>query len=610
MKLRTTIILLVLTVIIGGIAFWDYKKGTTTEQAKEKAKRLLDIKAADVTAMELVRSNETIVVEKADEHWEIKKPLAVKADDNAVSAILDQFEFAERERTFKEDEIPATQLADYGLAAPPLRVVLRGKKGDTEIAFGSETPTKESVYARIQGQKTVVLVRKYLFDRANASLDSLRNRSVMTFVTTSATRLEIKTADRFLELAKTAPKPGGETRWSIVKPIQTRADQQKTMDLLYDLNAMRVSEFVSEDPKEVHTYQLDDPQIEVTVWTADKGQTLLIGRSPSNDATKVYAKLKSADSIFTVPADSAKKLALQVNDIRDTHLLSVAETSLQGIELTRGTDKVSLTRSGGVWNVAGPVPVTAEESVVQDLVRRLNELTTTQFVADVATDLGKYGLATPVLTVTLQGEGTNVLAQLLVGAIDEAGKTRYVKRGDEPFIYGISDNILSWIPVSRVAYRSRRVAELKVDQMSKLTIERADGRTVLERGADKKWKMIEPPHGVLDNDRLQQALDVIGFLRAEEIVREGIDNPAEYGLDKPTAKFTIEANGKTYILQLGKPRGENATYASWSDPALVFTLSSASVTTLSHNLVTSPSSTNQPPSAATAPVATNTPATR
>lgn len=601
MKSRTTIILVFLALIIGGFAYWDYKKGTSTEQAKEKAKRLLDFKAADVTRLELVRSNETIVAEKTGEHWEIKKPLAVKADDSALGAVLDQLEFAERERTFNENDITSARLADYGLAAPQLQVSMRGKKGDVLVLFGSETPTKEAVYVQVQGQKTVALVRKDLFERANASLDSLRNRKVMDFVSTAATRLEIKTADRMLELAKSAAKPGAEPRWAIVKPIQTRADQQKTGDLLNDLNGLRVQDFVSEDSKEMHTYQLDDPQSEVTVWTGDKGQTFLIGRSPTNDTSKVYAKLKSADSIFTVSADNAKKFALQVNDLRDTRLLTFTENSLHAIEVARGADKVTLTRTGRIWNVAGPVRVTAEESVVQDLMRRLNELTTTQFVADVATDLGKYGLAAPLLTVTLQGEGTNILAQLLVGSSDAAGKTRYVKRGDEPFVYGVEKNILNWIPTSRLTCRARRVADLKVDQVGKLTVERAGSSVVVGRGLDKKWKMIEPPQGVLDNDRLQRVLDVIGFLQAEEILREGIDNLVEYGLDKPEAKFTIESSGKTYILQLGKAGNADATFASWSDPSLVFTLGSATVGTLTNSLVTPLSATNRPPTAVTPP---------
>jgi hypothetical protein len=480
-------------------------------------------------------------------------------------------------------------------------VTFRDKKGDRTVLFGAETPTTEAVYAQVQGEKTACLVTKNIFERANASLDALRNRVVMDLPSTAATRIEIKVADRFLELARTAARTNAEPRWAIVKPFQARADQQKVGDLLGNITGLRIQDFVSEDAKDTRTYQLDDPRSELTVWTGDKGQTLLIGRAATNDPSKVYVKLKSADSVFTVPAGDVKKFDLQVNDVRDTRVLTFNEADVRRIEVAAGNDKVTLRQTGQFWNVSGPVPVAAEDTVAQDLLRRLGDLASSQFITDVATDLGKYGLTAPAVTVTLLGEGTNVLASLLVGGADAATDSRYVKRGDEPFVYGVSSNFVTSIPTARLAYRTRRVAELTADQMTKLTIEKPDGNLVLQRGADKKWRMIEPAQGALNVDRLQQALDVIGFLRAEEIVREDLANPAAFGLDKPSYRFTVETGAKSSVLQLGKAKDAVATFASWSDPSLVFTLSSASVTTLTNNLVATPITTNTPPVKASTP---------
>jgi hypothetical protein len=593
MKPRTTIVLLVLTLVIGGFVYWDYKKGVSTDEAAEKAKRLVDLKAADVSRVELVRSNQTVLVEKSKEQWQIQQPLAFRADNSAVSAILDAIEFAQRERTFKETEITATSLADFGLTSPRLRLVMKAKQGDFEVSFGSETPTKESVYVLVKGQKTPCLVRKNVYERADASLDSLRNRTVIDVIASAATRIEVKNADRLLELAKAAATTNAEPRWSVVKPFQVRADQQKVGDLLNGLSSLRVQEFVSDDPKEAHTYQLGEPQAEVTVWTGDKGQTLLIGRSPTNDTTKVYAKLKSADAIFTIPANEAKKYELQVNDVRDTRVLTFAEGDVRLVEIQSAVGQISLARTGSLWNVVAPVSLPADNASVEDLLHRLSELTATQFVADVATDLAKYGLSSPAVTVTLRGEGTNVLSQLLVGSTDTTNNFCHVKRGDEPYIHGVEPNLKDNFPVAKLAWRTRRISELKPEQITKLTVERAGDRVALEQGADKKWKMIQPSQGVLDNNRLEQLLDLLSFLHADELVQEGLDKPAAYGFDKPTAKFTMEAAGKSYVLQLGKEKAAGATFASWSDPSLVFTLGTPSVQGLSGSLVTS-SSTNAP----------------
>jgi hypothetical protein len=585
MKPRTTIVLLLLAAALGGYVYWDFKHGTTTEEAERKAKQLLTIKSADATRLELVASNQTIVVEKINQHWSIKQPLSVRADDSAVNAIIDQLEFAQRDRTFTEKEITASSLADFGITNPRLRLTVRDKQGDHVVLFGNATPTKEAVYIQVQGEKMPCLTGKSLFERANVTLDSLRDRTVLEAQGIATTRIELKTADRVIELARNPSKNEPEPRWAFVKPFQARADQQKVGDLLAVISALRVQDFVSEDPKDAHTHQLDDPRHEVTLWTGDKGQTLLIGRIPTNDTAKVFAKLKSADSIFTLPADSVKKFDLQVNDLRDTHVLTVADTNVQTIAIARGADKITLSRSNRFWNVVGATLAPADDARVQDILRRLTELTTTQFVADVATDLGKYGLTTPMLAVTLQDAGTNALAQLFVGGVDPTGKTRYVKRGDERFIYGVPAGGVDKITATRGDYRSRRIAEIKMDQVTKLTIEQHGTRTVAERGADKKWKLIEPAQAPLNNDRLQQILDAVVFLQAEDIVRENLDNAAACGLDKPMAKFTVATSTKTYALEIGAAKNTDVYYASWNDPALIFTLGSPVVGTITNNIV-------------------------
>jgi hypothetical protein len=155
---------------------------------------------------------------------------------------------------------------------------------------------------------------------------------------------------------------------------------------------------------------LDEPEREVTVWTGESGKTLQIGRVSTNDAGKVYARLKSADSIYTVPSATVQKFAVQANDLRDAQVLKFSEGDVRGIEVLHGTDKIFLVHTDASWQVAAPLAAAADNIAVQQLLRHLGGLNARQFTADVATDLDKYGLAAPLATVTLRGDGTNVLA--------------------------------------------------------------------------------------------------------------------------------------------------------------------------------------------------------
>jgi len=604
MKPRTTLVLVLIALVFGGVVALDYFRGTSTQEAQTKSQRVLDFQSKDIHAITIELTNRVYALEKAADQWRIEQPLKVRANYSTISSILDELEFAERNRTITGKELKSAAFEGFGLRNPRIRLTLQGKKQPIVLLVGNETPTKDAVYVQVHGSENVLIAPKSIYDRLNRSLDDLRDRTVIDFLPASATRIEIKSADRDIEVAKSSAATNAEPRWALTHPLAARADQRKVSELLADLNELRVADFVSEDPRDVHTYQLDEPEREITVWTGESGKTLVLGRALTNDAGKLYAKLKSTDSIYTVPSTTAQKFAVQANDLRDPRVLAFSGDDVRGIELLHGTDEIALLQTNSAWTIAAPVMVAAEETAVEQLLSHLSDLNASQFAADVATDLDKYGLAAPVATVSLRGGGTNTIAQLLVGSADASNTIRFVKRADEPFVYGVDTNIISWLPSNYLALRSHRLTDGSPEEITKLVIEGTAGKVVVERGADKKWKLVEPAQGILDNDALQHLLDEWGALRAEQFVREGRDNLAEYGLDQPEVTITARAGDRTYSLALGRLQDPNSQYALWSEPAVVFTIWTSGANTLMRNVVT-PSgqatatvpTTNAPPAA-------------
>ena len=93
MNSRKTLFLVVLAVIVGGLVVWDHFKGTTTTDREVQGKHILNIDTKQVSHFELARSNQTIVLERTGDNWDIKQPIAVRADFSAVSSTLADLEF-------------------------------------------------------------------------------------------------------------------------------------------------------------------------------------------------------------------------------------------------------------------------------------------------------------------------------------------------------------------------------------------------------------------------------------------------------------------------------------------------------------------------------------
>jgi len=561
MNSRTTLFLVVLVALVGGFVFWDHFKGMSTSERESKSKRLVEFEVNDITGLDLVHSNQTIVLAKSGENWDLKQPLAVRADFSAVSSILDELEFAERERTITEKELSGVSLVDFGLDSPAMRVTLHSKKRPVGLLVGHETPTKDALYVQVEGHREVYVVRKSIQERLNQTVEALRSRTAIEFTPSAATRLEIKAADRVIEMSRT----NTEARWTLTRPLLARADQTKVSELLTDLNGLRIQDFVSEDPKDAHTFQLDEPEREVTVYTGDAGQTIVFSRPLTNDASKVHAKLKAGNSVFTVSAEVAKKCTVQINDLRDPRVLTFDPAAVKKIEILQGTNKIALTGSNHVWTLTAPVAVAADDDAVRQLLHDLDGLKAKQFTADVATDLDRYGLAAPATTISLLGEGTNVL---LVGSLDASNSVLYVKRADEPFIYGVETNAIAVNPGS---LRTRQVFDLKSDQVTKLVA----GNTTVARDGSGKWKLVAPAQGVLDTDSLNHLLDAFCQLRAEEF--------GEPYTDVAPPTLTVTVGETTHWIVIDKD-GQAVADAC----ELRFKLSEPVVRTLTKDLVAVP----------------------
>jgi hypothetical protein len=525
----------------------------------------------------------------------LKQPLVYRAAATAVSSILSDIELAETDRVLSEKEVKAANVSAFGLDQPRFRTTLETKKGPVTLLVGRETPTKESVYIQVEGRATVAIVRKNLAERLATKVADLRDHDAFETPAATVTRLEIKSADRVLELTKTPPVTNAVPCWAIVKPSALRADQRKAGDLVSDLTGLRIQDFVSDDPKEIHAYQLDEPAREITLFVGDKSQTLLLGRSPTNNTGKVFAKLKGADAIFTIYADTAKKFAVQPNDLRDAQIVAFEEKDVQTIEVQRGVEKLQIARqSNDVWQIIAPATIAADADRVKEVLTKCGSLTATQFVADVAADLNQFGLATPNATVTLRSATTNDIAKLLVGSTDAGKAMWYVKRADEPFIYGVEAKDMAWLPSGPLALRDRQVAALKTNEITKVTIEKKDSRAVVAKDKDGKWTMVEPSQGGLDHDSLKQMLEAVSQVRAEDFVEEK--------MEQPEMKVTFEVAGKGYVLQIGKSLPNGYKLVSWSDPALAFTMPEYGLTAFTRNVVLAPPSpvpTNAVPPAAT-----------
>ncbi len=155
--LISTIALVVVLAGLGGyIYFVDSKRPAGGVEEKQK---VFAVEADKIEEMTVTADGETSTLRKADGAWKMTAPLAVDADTSEANSLTSAISSLEINRVIDEN---AANLAEYGLAAPRIKVAFKGAAGAAgEIHLGDKTPTQSDVYAVRAGEKRVLLLQGY-----------------------------------------------------------------------------------------------------------------------------------------------------------------------------------------------------------------------------------------------------------------------------------------------------------------------------------------------------------------------------------------------------------------------------------------------------------------
>jgi len=649
MKPKTTLILLAVTAALFAFIWFQERHWETTDQKASRAKRVFDLKSGDVTnlVLQVATTNFTgkIVLAKEKEKWWMREPLAVRASGSEANRITSGLESLDRQDAITPQQLKEKggKLSDYGLDKPQVEFTFLHKNQPTTIKIGKAAPVGNSVYIQVSGNPDILVVDKSLLTDLDKKVDDLRERTIVEFSTFQATRLEVTQGKKTLEMVKAA-KPGATDKlWQLAQPIKARADQSKVDGLVSKLSDLKVETFVTEKPADLKTYDLDQPQLEVTLYTSEQegAMTVQFGGPLKDDATKIYCKRKGVDSIYAVRNDILKDFTLQVNDLRDKKLADFASDDARAITISFANQTIRLAKEADDWKLTEPESVKADNSEVGDLLSHLTSLEVKEFVADVVTDPAKYGLDRPYYTLTVKkeapaepapaaaaGSSTNApaaatastnataatagapaapklvtLIELQFGKEDTEKKLVYVKRADEPYVYAIESDGFGKLPKTALALRNRTLIATEKSKVTKLT-STAGAATITVEKKDDKWKLAPGVQGVLDTNALDDVLWTITGLNAEKFVSAAAADQAKYGLEKPARVLNFEVSdsgtNKTFELSLGKETANKGRYGLLRGQPQIFELDATTTTSLTKDLLKRPE-TNAPAAKAPEP---------
>lgn len=194
-------------------------------------------------------------------------------------------------------------------------------------------------------------------------------QKILTLPEADITKLDIKRKG-YSELVLAKNDAG---KWQITAPQAFAADQSSVTGVVSTVSSLMSERLIEEKPANLSDYGLADPSLEVDVTEKDnKTQKVLIGNNtPSGNAA--YVALAGDPRVFTLATYAKTSLDKGENDLRDKRLLTFDSDKLSRVELTAKKQAIEFGRTKDQWQIVKPQPLRADDSKVEDLIRKLGD---------------------------------------------------------------------------------------------------------------------------------------------------------------------------------------------------------------------------------------------
>jgi len=388
---------------------------------------------------------------------------------------------------------------------------------------------------------------------------------ILTLAQADITKVDIKkkTGDA-VELTKNEVG-----KWQILAAKPLRADQNEVSSILSTLSSLTSDRLIEERAGNLADYGLAQPSVEVDVTEKDnKTQKVLIGDStPAGNAT--YVALVGDPRVFSLATYAKTSLDKTAKDLRDKRLLVFDQDKLSRVELTAKKQDIEFGRNKDQWQIVKPKPYRADDSKVEELLRKLGDAKMDLNVSDgdQKKSIAAFNSGTPIATAKVtDASGTEELQ------VRKSKDDYYAKSTAVDGVYKVGSDLGTALDKTVDDFRNKKLLDLGFNDPDKIEFHVGTKAYFLTKGGSD-WFSADGKK--VDAIGAETYVGKVRDLAASKFLDNG-SGASEFELTvtsnsgKSVEKILVSKDGDHYVA---KRDGEPALYQL--DPVMVTGLEKA-----------------------------------
>jgi hypothetical protein len=299
------------------------------------------------------------------------------------------------------------------------------------------------------------------------NLDPSKVREIR--ISTGASKFDIKRIGNSWELGT---KPRDRADPALVEQMLTAAAEMQYFDRI------EAREFKSESA--LSYYGLRNPKRSIA-FEGENGTALFLGKDAASEE-RVYVRVNDSRDVFLVSDELLKIAFRDPSEFRDRRLSDLTPDQVDRVIIRRQGGEIELLREATGWQIIKPLRALADESKVDDFLKRLLRQRILEFVAEDTGDLSVYGIAEGRDEITFYAEGSGRGQTLRLGT-DKAG-TLFGQFTARNSIYRLPPESWQLLQASPETLRDRRLLPLNLDIVDLIRIRTPEREFSLRREGD------------------------------------------------------------------------------------------------------------------------------
>ncbi len=232
--------------------------------------------------------------------------------------------------------------------------------------------------------------------------------------------------------------------WKLVQPLSAKGDAKAIEKLLKNVVTSRKDAVLFEKVEHAKLVELGlgDPEVEMGIKSKNGETVIVFGeRGPTNNVA--YAMFKGRPEVYRVHSDLKKEVSKDTYALRDKTILDFDPTKLRRLEIVKkGMSRVVIEQNQSKWNMLEPKTGIASMAKVLEYLYAIKNGEIKAFADENPADIAPYGLASPMLQLTIYLEQKEKPYILAIGDKDRAKRGYFAKVDQAKKVFDVEESLV------------------------------------------------------------------------------------------------------------------------------------------------------------------------